>query len=295
MPTNFMSFDATGVAIANSALTMVGTRLLTAFNDTSKEALLISQNWDVCRQAALRAGFWRFATKRIIFSATAITNIVAGSGNVIKITAPSHPFVTGNSVTVTGVLGTVEANGFWNTVTVIDANTFSLDNSVFQNTYMNVYVSSIFGSGGLCSLGNVWGFQFRYALPSDWLRLKGVFQDDTGSFSTTNGPWVEEGKFILSTMTQMRIKYIYDCTDVTQYDPLFKETLSTILAAKICHSITADDKQKQDLQMMEEKVRQSAKFCDSTEDPSPEFDDDVWLQARLGAPNWVRDPQTDAG
>jgi len=63
---------------------------------------------------------------------------IAGVSNLgvdpIVITAPNHGLVTGNRVTITGVEGNTAANGTF-TVTVIDANTFSLDGSVSNGDY----------------------------------------------------------------------------------------------------------------------------------------------------------------
>jgi len=63
----------------------------------------------------------------------AITGAVASAG-LIKITAPTNALSTGNQTQIFGVLGTTEANGTW-TVTVVDANSFTLDGSVFTNAY----------------------------------------------------------------------------------------------------------------------------------------------------------------
>jgi hypothetical protein len=47
----------------------------------------------------------------------------------IQITLAAHGYSTGDTITLEGVAGAVTANGFWE-ITVIDANTFSLDGSV---------------------------------------------------------------------------------------------------------------------------------------------------------------------
>jgi hypothetical protein len=107
-----------------------------------------------------------------------ITNATAkGSGpdpNLIRITAPSHGFSTGNVVSIAFVTGTTEANGIW-TITVIDANTFDLaqsypagDPSSFQHTYV---------SGGKASLSGIYG-----AL---WGRSMGIEQCSYGA------PWIK--------------------------------------------------------------------------------------------------------
>src|SRR5690349_10819586 len=53
-----------------------------------------------------------------------ITNVATGTP--IVITSTAHGLTTGSTVKIEGVGGTVEANDTW-TITVIDADTFSLD------------------------------------------------------------------------------------------------------------------------------------------------------------------------
>lgn len=68
--------DGSALPIANSALTLVGTRLLSSVNDTSKECTLVKTNWDQYRKAVLRDGLWKFAkeiktlTKDVGFTTT---------------------------------------------------------------------------------------------------------------------------------------------------------------------------------------------------------------------------------
>lgn len=62
---------------------------------------------------------------------------IANSGGLIRITTTAkHGFQSGDSVTVEGVVGTIEANGTWR-ITVINATTFTLNGS----TYVHAYVS----------------------------------------------------------------------------------------------------------------------------------------------------------
>jgi hypothetical protein len=58
----------------------------------------------------------------------------ATNASPIVITSAGHGLLTGMRVTVSGVLGNTNANGSW-TVTVIDANTFSLQGSTGNGTY----------------------------------------------------------------------------------------------------------------------------------------------------------------
>lgn len=68
----------------------------------------------------------------------AVVKTITGAvthGGLIQITATAHTFSTGDSVTVTGVGGTVEANAANWRITVTGANTFDLVGSTFTNAY----------------------------------------------------------------------------------------------------------------------------------------------------------------
>ena len=55
-------------------------------------------------------------------------------GGLIQITSAANPFLTGDTVSVQGVGGTVEANAKW-TVTRISGTQFDLVGSTFTNAY----------------------------------------------------------------------------------------------------------------------------------------------------------------
>lgn len=63
-----------------------------------------------------------------------VTNAVNNGSGLIRITAATHTFATGDKVAVYGVGGVTNANGAW-TVTVIDANTLDLQGSTFAGSY----------------------------------------------------------------------------------------------------------------------------------------------------------------
>jgi hypothetical protein len=63
---------------------------------------------------------------------------VGGAGTAVRITSAAHGLVTGDIAQISGLVGTVEGNGQW-VVTKHDANSFDLNNSVFETAY---------GSGG---------------------------------------------------------------------------------------------------------------------------------------------------
>jgi len=65
---------------------------------------------------------------------TAITNCADNGSGLIRVTSAGHGLVTGDAVKIEKVLGTTEANGYWE-VTRIDANNVDLIGSAFVNAY----------------------------------------------------------------------------------------------------------------------------------------------------------------
>jgi pectate lyase-like protein len=77
------------------------------------------------------AGFYKVTSP---VAGRAITGAVNDGAGRIKLTISTTGIVTGDWVIITGVGGTIEANGGW-FVTVIDANHLTLDDQNFTNTY----------------------------------------------------------------------------------------------------------------------------------------------------------------
>ena len=73
------------------------------------------------------------STPLVVFDATDS----APTGGPIEITTTTpHGLLTGATVVISGVLGTVEADGTW-TITVTSVSTFTLSGSFFANTYIS--------------------------------------------------------------------------------------------------------------------------------------------------------------
>jgi len=72
----------------------------------------------------------------IASGAMAITGAVSASGLIKLTVASTSTLSTGNYKTISGVLGTTEANGTW-AITVVNGTTFTLDGSTFANAYVS--------------------------------------------------------------------------------------------------------------------------------------------------------------
>ena len=68
-----------------------------------------------------------------------ITNIILSSTNPVQIADVNHNLQTGSIITISNVIGSVELNGGTFTVTVIDADNFTLDGT--DSSTISAYVS----------------------------------------------------------------------------------------------------------------------------------------------------------
>lgn len=81
------------------------------------------------------------------------TITAATNASPIAVTSTAHGYATNDVVNITGVAGNTAANGTW-IITVIDANTYSLNNSTGNGAYT---------SGGISTKNNVIVFQSTFA------------------------------------------------------------------------------------------------------------------------------------
>lgn len=70
------------------------------------------------------------------FPTLTITNCANNGSGLIRVTIAGHRLATGTPVTISGVVGTTEANASW-TITEISADTFDLQGSTFTNAYVS--------------------------------------------------------------------------------------------------------------------------------------------------------------
>ncbi len=119
----------------------------------------------------------RFPTKFQEGSSTLSGNIsgIAQPTNPAQISSPSHDLVTGAVILISGVVGMTQLNGNSYTITVIDANTFSLDG--IDNAPFGAYVS---GTGTWQSNSQTFSFQ----IPGPFLSKEVVI----GGVSTSGSP-----------------------------------------------------------------------------------------------------------
>lgn len=106
----------------------------------SKDRIYLAGSWaqaEICTELRPLEGKSNLTLisgqERYQFEPQTISGATAASPVVLTIT--DHPFNDGDSVVVSGIVGLSGANGTWPTVTKVDANHISLDDSTGTGTY----------------------------------------------------------------------------------------------------------------------------------------------------------------
>ena len=107
----------------------------------------------------------------------------------------------------------------------------------------------------------VWGFTYKYALPSDCLRVLDVY-DYTVPFSI-------EGRFLLTDNSTAKLKYIARITDPNVYDILLQQAIGIRLAAEIAEALTGRTELKQEMYQKYLLILSEARGVDSQEKGMP--------------------------
>ena len=261
---------ATDYAIANLALSRIGHESnLTAFSSSGdKASRWFSANYEIIKTAMLREFPWRFSTKRGVLSAES-TYAISGAtaANPVVITATAHGFSNGDTVYIDGVIGMTDLNG--KTFTVANKATDTFELSGVDGSAYTAYSSGGTAYGYVAS-----EYEFRYALPSDCLRLLRVNDGETTDYR------VEQGK-VCTDATSCVIEYIFDETTEANFDSQFTDVFAQRLAAEICFYMTANTQlTEQQWGLYREKAR-LAWGMDSRQGKPRGLEADAWTSSRL--------------
>lgn len=85
------------------------------------------------------------------------------------------------------------------------------------------------------------GWTKAFALPSDFIRVADVGESEHGD--TISERFIIEGSSLLTDATSVNLIYVYDCSNVSLFDPLFVEVLSLKLAISVCDSLRGSSQQ----------------------------------------------------
>lgn len=123
----------------------------------------------------------------------------------------------------------------------------------------------------------LFGKDKAYELPADFIRLL----PPDPEWNTNTHDWVIEGnKIVTNDTAPLKIRYIYKLEDVSQMDPLFRETLAAAIALELCEEITQSNTKKRDLFNFYRETINQAKRVNAIERPAQEIPESSWITKR---------------
>lgn len=271
--------------VANGALLRLGAQPIASLTEISDRSTLANQWLVNTRQETLRAHPWNFGIHRTqlnTFPAGTLTpGAVTGAG--VTFTASSPVFVAGDvSARLIAEAGAARIVSFVSTTQVVaDIETD------FANT--NPIAS------GLWRIAPAFGWHFRYAKPTDYLRVVEVEEIGPGSgvgfswkwqwWTGTRGnqpePVKVEGDFLVSDAGgKLNIQFIRDVSDLARWDVMATNAWEALLAFRICYGVTgslnASKSQWNDYQA----AVSYARTTDGQEGSGDEYPSDILLAVR---------------
>lgn len=127
----------------------------------------------------------------------------------------------------------------------------------------------------------VWGYDKRYALPSDLLRLLEVAANDK---VIRNSEWELEGNWLLTNFDgPLYLRYLYASTDPNEWDVLMHSVIAAHLAVELAEPLTQDDSKKRLAVQMFQLVMADARHANAQEgNPVKLNTPDSWESVRYG-------------
>ena len=172
-----------------------------------KETVYLAGSWaqeEICKKL-------RYLEKRVNLTLVAgqevyqfsPQTITAATGTTpIVLTMPSHPFNTGETLFIAGCLGLTGVNGWWNTITKIDANRVSLDGSVGTGAYVASTGTAYHGLNSAFDIKHVARLEAPFGMLSKKQTQtvedeRGYFDSDSSNSIVNNYYVVNEDPFAL--------------------------------------------------------------------------------------------------
>lgn len=137
-----------------------------------------------------------------------------------------------------------------------------------------------------------WGFAVAYQLPGDFLRLVQAgdiwaVPAQTNYVNGDNSQWALESsadgtRVLLTDMgAPLKIRYVRDVTDETQFDALFNMAFAARLAYEACEEITGSNTKKEAAANDYTEAIKQAIRSNAVERPPASIADDSWMTGRL--------------
>ena len=135
------------------------------------------------------------------------------------------------------------------------------------------------------------GFDYQYALPSDWIRTVSVHDNDAALGTVVYQEETYSGqRVLLCSSENVYMRYIQRVTDPTVFTADFITVLSVELAKRMAVSIPNSNTIKADLEDEVRRILLAAKSADSSGSTPEIRPQGSWITARYGWPStrWPR-------
>lgn len=127
------------------------------------------------------------------------------------------------------------------------------------------------------------GYSYAYDLPSDFIRLLTIGDDYIGDLK---GKYqVEDGQLLYSAAdsSSLKVRYVYDYTDIAHADPLFLDVFAAELALRIAYKVTGSHEAAEAITEHLKKIAPEAYAIDGQERPPTRIQRSKFLNARCRA------------
>lgn len=134
----------------------------------------------------------------------------------------------------------------------------------------------------------VFEFEYAYSLPSDFLRMVAVYDNDAGdgtvrykmeSLQASGGDW---HRVLLCDAEDVYVRYVRKVTDTSLFDPLFADCLVLKLASIFATDLTNSNTLMQLFEQKLRDVRSEARSTDGIEDMMDRRPMGSWAASRHG-------------
>ena len=127
------------------------------------------------------------------------------------------------------------------------------------------------------------GYDYQYALPSDWMRTISVHPDDEGAvyladYATEST--ADEGRVLLTDYTDVYMRYVRKVEDPNVMDPAFREALAWRLAVELAVPLAKSGSLRDRMVAGSEAALSMSKSVDGQDDPPQAVPDGSWVTGR---------------
>lgn len=255
---------AAEVDIWNMALRQLGAAPLTATTDDVESARILDDIYDMIRDEVLTAHPWNFAVRRATLTelgGVISTWTASGTTNVWQAALTTEPAV----VKFDGTTGTEQAS-----VAGCDTEYYWY----WASNVLYVYSTSDPDTAYTTIFAQIPEFDYDYAFscPTDYLRIIRT--------SLTSEEFKIENDRLFTDESSVKVLYIAQITDTTEFPAYFISALATRLAAEIAYPITnSTTLAEAKLKEYQIKLKQ-AKQIDGQEGTLEKQEDTSWIDSR---------------